>query len=175
MQEPAHSYPAAVEESKPEGAEEWADWAAVDMSSQVGIHISNDVKCEYTLANGKCDPKLGDELLLSPLTSFIILIMIGVPALLLVIVWAREPQASHLPGADRCSLEGLMQVLLSATVCVCVCACMRLILSPYLSLTFYQNILQGKHFSCMAYLKFMQKHTYYHEVKLPCLNVVWRT
>jgi hypothetical protein len=114
MQEPAQSYPAAVEESKQEDAQEWADSAAVDMSSEVGMHISNDVKCEYKLANEKCAPKLGDELVL-----------------------------------DRCSLEGLMQVLLSqaATVCVCVyecvCACMRLILSPYLSLTFYQNILQA--------------------------------
>jgi hypothetical protein len=124
MQEPAHSYPAAVED-KPEGAEEWADWAAVDMSSQVGMHISNDVKCEYKLANGKCAPKLGDELVLSPVTSLILMVLIGVPALFLVIVWAREPRPAQVPGADRCSLEGLMQVLLSATMCVCVCACMH--------------------------------------------------
>jgi len=133
MQEPAQSYPAAVEESKREGAQDWADSAAVDMSSQVGMHINNDNKCEYKLANGKCAPKLGDELVLSPVTSLILMILVGVPALFLVIVWAREPRAAHVPGADRCSLEGLMQVLLSATVCVCVCVH---------ALTFYQNILR---------------------------------
>jgi hypothetical protein len=77
---------AAVEESKQEDAQEWADSAAVDMSSEVGMHISNDVKCEYKLANEKCAPKLGDELVLSPVNSLIFMILFGVPALFLVIV-----------------------------------------------------------------------------------------
>jgi hypothetical protein len=53
----------------------------------MSLHISNDVKCEYKLANGTCAPKLGDELVLSPVTSLIFMIFIDVPSLFLVIVW----------------------------------------------------------------------------------------
>ena len=77
-----------------------AESDAVEISQKMGFHLTNEDKCEHKLKNGKCAPKLGEQLELSPLVSFLLIILVIVPAMSLVVVWAREPTG----------LEGLMQV-----------------------------------------------------------------
>ena len=120
---PAPVAPVAPAEEKPKvpiigEIKDKAESDAVEISQKMGFHLTNEDKCEHKLKNGKCAPKLGEQFELSPLVSFLLIILVIVPAMSLVVVWAREPTG----------LEGLMQVCclwVCSCACACACACVR--------------------------------------------------
>lgn len=69
-----------------------------DFGGELGFNLEHKEDCKHKLKNGKCAPHLAPDVDLPPWASILLILFVSIPALAMVVVWAREPVG----------LEGLM-------------------------------------------------------------------